>query len=78
MIACNAHNIDAVRDALGCSLTEASKLLKGYRDEREKLRDEFAAKALSILADSDYYGDAMNTARFAYGIADAMLDEREK
>jgi hypothetical protein len=42
------------------------------------LRDFFACHALAILADPSYTGDATNTARTAYDVAEAMLAEREK
>lgn len=81
MIAFNAHNVEAVREALGCSLTEAQRLLRGYRDERTKLRDEFAAKALQGIIASDRKTDAIKinkNAFEAYQYADAMLTERER
>jgi hypothetical protein len=46
-----------------------------------RLRDYFAAKALQgIMADNEgYQGNTYaETAEWAYGLADAMLKEREK
>lgn len=42
------------------------------------LRDWFAGQALAVLAHSDYVGEAGETSKYCYKMADAMIAERDK
>ena len=56
----------------------ASTDLRPKFPEQKTLRDEFAMAALSAISYTNEDGHEGNIAKYAYQIADAMLNERNK
>jgi hypothetical protein len=64
------HNLERnIRTALEAADKNAGK---------ETLRDRFAIAALAVLADTNWSANDKDTARWAYELANAMLDEKSR